>query len=127
MQGDQKPLDIESNERSSSARPRPRRRHGVGGWTAYTLPPGTARQIPAAVRSARIASNIDVNVSVGSIFSVLRAPRLGEDAKPEDFLQPGTEQVCASYAIYGPTTMLVLTVATAWPAFTLDPTWASSF
>src|SRR5688500_11416608 len=39
------------------------------------------------------SSNIDVNVAVGSIFSILRAPTLDADAKPEDFLQPGTEQV----------------------------------
>ena len=67
------------------------------------------------------SSNIDVNVTVGSIFSVLRAKTPGNDPKPEDFLQPGTEQVCAGYAIYGPTTMLVLTVGTGTHAFTLDP------
>jgi fructose-1,6-bisphosphatase I/sedoheptulose-1,7-bisphosphatase len=67
------------------------------------------------------SSNIDVNVSVGSIFSILRAPVAGEHAKPEDFLQPGTEQVAAGYAVYGPATVLVLTVGTGVHAFTLDP------
>ncbi len=67
------------------------------------------------------SSNIDVNVSVGSIFSILRAPNPGADPSLEDFLQPGTEQVCAGYAIYGPSTMLVLTVGTGVYAFTLDP------
>ena len=67
------------------------------------------------------SSNTDVTVSVGSIFSVLRAATPGEDAKPEDFLQPGTQQVCAGYAIYGPSTMLVLTLGTGTHAFTLDP------
>ena len=67
------------------------------------------------------SSNIDVNVSVGSIFSILRAPVAGEDARPEDFLRPGTEQVAAGYAIYGPSTVLVLTVGTGVHAFTLDP------
>ena len=67
------------------------------------------------------SSNIDVNVSVGSIFSILRAPDPGADATLDDFLQPGTEQVCAGYAIYGPSTMLVLTVGTGVHAFTLDP------
>ena len=67
------------------------------------------------------SSNIDVNVSVGSIFSVLRAAVPGQDAKPEDFLQPGTEQVCAGYAIYGPSTMLVLTLGNGTHAFTLEP------
>jgi fructose-1,6-bisphosphatase I/sedoheptulose-1,7-bisphosphatase len=66
------------------------------------------------------SSNIDVNVSVGSIFSILRAPVPGESARPEDFLQPGTEQVAAGYALYGPATVLVLTVGTGVHAFTLD-------
>ena len=52
------------------------------------------------------SSNIDVNVSVGSIFSVLRAPNPGADPDVRDFLQPGSRQVCAGYAIYGPSTML---------------------
>jgi len=67
------------------------------------------------------SSNIDVNVSVGSIFSILRAPTPGKDPKPEDFLQPGTRQVAAGYAIYGPSTMLVLTTGAGVHAFTLDP------
>lgn len=67
------------------------------------------------------SSNIDVNVAVGSIFSILRAPRPGEDPSVEDFLQPGTEQVAAGYAIYGPATMLVLTVGEGVVGFTLDP------
>lgn len=67
------------------------------------------------------SSNIDVNVSVGSIFSILRAPRPGTDPESGDFLQPGCEQVCAGYAIYGPSTMLVLSVGTGVHAFTLDP------
>src|SRR5207253_10475371 len=68
------------------------------------------------------SSTIDVNVSVGSIFSILRANSPGSDPEPADFLQPGSEQVCAGYAIYGPSTMLVLTVGTGVHAFTLDPT-----
>ncbi len=67
------------------------------------------------------SSNIDVNVSVGSIFSILRAPNPGADAAPADFLQPGAEQVCAGYAIYGPSTMLVITVGTGVHGFTLEP------
>ena len=67
------------------------------------------------------SSNIDVNVSVGSIFSIVRSPRPGVDAQPADFLQPGTAQVCAGYAIYGPSTMLVLTLGHGTHAFTLDP------
>ena len=71
------------------------------------------------------SSNIDVNVSVGSIFSILRLPRHdtepGRDIAEADLLQPGTQQVAAGYAIYGPTTMLVLTVGDGVVGFTLDP------
>ena len=67
------------------------------------------------------SSNIDVNVAVGSIFSIVRAPTPGVDARAEDFLQPGSAQVCAGYAIYGPSTMLVITVGTGVHGFTLDP------
>ena len=67
------------------------------------------------------SSNIDVNVAVGSIFSILRAPAPGVDAEAADFLQPGARQVCAGYAIYGPSTVLVLTVGTGVHGFTLEP------
>jgi len=71
------------------------------------------------------SSNIDVNVSVGSIFSILRLPGHerdpGRDVVEADFLQPGVAQVAAGYAIYGPTTMLVLTVGSGVVGFTLDP------
>lgn len=66
------------------------------------------------------SSNIDVNVSVGSIFSILRAPEDGDIAL-EDFLKLGTEQVAAGYAIYGPSTVLVLTLGNGVHGFTLDP------
>jgi fructose-1,6-bisphosphatase I / sedoheptulose-1,7-bisphosphatase len=67
------------------------------------------------------SSNVDINVAVGSIFSILHAPQPGIDATAGDFLQPGTRQVCAGYAIYGPATMLVLSVGTGVHGFTLDP------
>jgi len=71
------------------------------------------------------SSNIDVNVSVGSIFSVLRAPQAvidsGRDVVEADFLQPGATQMAAGYALYGPTTMLILTVGRGVNGFTLDP------
>ncbi|MBS0374692.1 MAG: class 1 fructose-bisphosphatase [Proteobacteria bacterium] len=65
------------------------------------------------------SSNADVNVSVGTIFSVLRHE---SDAAPAtaDYLQPGRRQVAAGYAIYGPATMLVLTVGKGTHGFTLD-------
>lgn len=65
------------------------------------------------------SSNSDVNVSVGSIFSILLRSTAGE-AEIADFLQPGSEQVAAGYAIYGPATMLVLSVGTGTHGFTLD-------
>lgn len=68
------------------------------------------------------SSNIDVNVSVGSIFSVLkRNGDLNTDVKESDFLQKGAKQVAAGYALYGPTTMLILTVGRGVVGFTLDP------
>ncbi|MBM3366795.1 MAG: class 1 fructose-bisphosphatase [Betaproteobacteria bacterium] len=70
------------------------------------------------------SSNIDVNVSVGTIFSVLRCPH-GADGKPREpdeqaFLQPGNKQVAAGFAVYGPTTILVVTVGDGSHGFTLD-------
>jgi fructose-1,6-bisphosphatase I len=66
------------------------------------------------------SSNIDVNVTVGTIFSVLKSKHPGQPVTLEDFLQPGTEQVCAGFALYGPATMLVLTTGHGVDCFTLD-------
>ncbi len=68
------------------------------------------------------SSNIDVNLSVGSIFSVLLCPDSGRADGPTtaEFLQPGSRQVAAGYALYGPSTMLVLTVGSGTHGFTLD-------
>lgn len=66
------------------------------------------------------SSNIDVNVSVGTIFSVLRCPDGVTAPRDEDFLQPGTAQVAAGYCVYGPQTTLVLTIGHGTHAFTLD-------
>ena len=66
------------------------------------------------------SSNIDVNVSVGSIFSVLEAPKNREPERA-DFLIPGRRQIAAGYAIYGPSTMLIFTVGKGTHGFTLDP------
>lgn len=65
------------------------------------------------------SSNIDVNMTVGTIFSVLRCPE-GVEPNEQAFLQPGTKQVAAGYALYGPSTMLVLTTGHGVDAFTLD-------
>jgi fructose-1,6-bisphosphatase I len=70
------------------------------------------------------SSNIDVNVSIGTIFSVLKCPEGADLSTPEAseaaFLQPGTAQVAAGYAVYGPTTVLVLSVGDGVACFTLD-------
>ena len=66
------------------------------------------------------SSNIDINAPVGSIISVLKAPHGTHPAAREDFLQPGSRQLCAGYAIYGATTMLVLTLGRGVHGFTLD-------
>lgn len=68
------------------------------------------------------SSNIDVNVSVGTIFSIYR--RISEPGSPvklEDFLQPGNAQVAAGYVVYGSSTMIVFTTGHGVNGFTLDP------
>jgi len=70
------------------------------------------------------SSNIDVNVSIGTIFSVLKKgnddPTTIEPVNEQDFLQPGLQQVAAGYCVYGPQTTLVLTVGDGVAMFTLD-------
>lgn len=68
------------------------------------------------------SSNIDVNVSIGTIFSIYRrVSPVGGPAQLEDFLQPGTAQVAAGYVIYGSSTMLVYTTGNGVNGFTFDP------
>ncbi|OYU95352.1 MAG: fructose-bisphosphatase class I, partial [Burkholderiales bacterium PBB5] len=66
------------------------------------------------------SSNIDVNVSIGTIFSVLRKVTNTRGVSEEDFLQPGKQQAAAGYCVYGPQTTLVLTVGEGVAMFTLD-------
>ena len=66
------------------------------------------------------SSNIDVNVSIGTIFSVLHMPEDDRGVDEGDFLQPGNRQVAAGYCVYGPQTTLVLTVGDGVAMFTLD-------
>jgi fructose-1,6-bisphosphatase I len=68
------------------------------------------------------SSNIDVNVSIGTIFSVLRKPHgeHGVGVSEQDFLQPGHQQVAAGYCVYGPQTTLVLSLGAGVVMFTLD-------
>jgi fructose-1,6-bisphosphatase I len=66
------------------------------------------------------SSNIDVNVSIGTIFSVIKAPEGMKEPTEKDFLQKGCKQVAAGYAVYGPQTVLVLTTGNGVNGFTLD-------
>ena len=66
------------------------------------------------------SSNIDINMSIGTIFSVLKKHDNHPGVHDSDFMQPGTEQVAAGYCIYGPQTTLVLTVGDGVSMFTLD-------
>jgi fructose-1,6-bisphosphatase I len=66
------------------------------------------------------SSNIDVNVSIGTIFSVLKKAEDSQGVTEQDFLQPGKNQVAAGYCVYGPQTTLVLTVGDGVVMFTLD-------
>ena len=72
------------------------------------------------------SSNIDVNVSVGSIFSIYRrVTPIGTPVQLEDFLQPGNKQVAAGYVVYGTSTMLVYTTGHGVNGFTLNPALGS--
>lgn len=66
------------------------------------------------------SSNVNLNISVGTIFSILRSPDGVTSPELQDFLQPGSAQVCAGYALYGTSTMLVLTTGSGVNGFTLD-------
>jgi fructose-1,6-bisphosphatase I len=66
------------------------------------------------------SSNIDVNVSIGTIFSVLKRDDSGGAVSQADFLQPGRQQAAAGYCVYGPQTTLVLTLGAGVAMFTLD-------
>ncbi|GMV07300.1 MAG: fructose-1,6-bisphosphatase class 1 1 [Gemmatimonadota bacterium] len=67
------------------------------------------------------SSNIDVNVSIGTIFSIHRKVTTGERGTLEDCLQPGSRQLAAGYVVYGSSTMLVYTTGAGVHGFTLDP------
>ncbi len=102
-----------------------------GGQVCGILPGGAAEpyEIPAEYQRGRYlllfepldgADNLDLGLSVGSIFSILRAPEGGRDAAPERFLQAGRTQVAAGYILYGSTAMIVITLGAGVHGFTLD-------
>jgi|SRR5579863_291599 len=67
------------------------------------------------------SSNIDVNVTIGSIFAIYRRKSLGTEATLEDFLQAGSQMVCGGYIVYGSSTMMVYSTGFGVHGFTLDP------
>ena len=67
------------------------------------------------------SSNIDVNVSIGTIFSILKKPIPNAPLETNDFLQAGSQQVAAGYVVYGPQTTLVMSLGAGVDLFTLDP------
>jgi fructose-1,6-bisphosphatase I len=125
VQGEeQKKMDIISNEIMLEAL-------SVNGHSAalaseemeevYNLPEGIRRgKYLVTFDPLDGSSNIDINVSVGTIFSVLKAGGDKDSYTAEDFMQPGTTQVAAGYCLYGPSTMMVMTTGNGVDMFTLD-------
>ena len=123
IQGEtQKKLDVISNDRFVEALPAC---SGVAGMASEEMEDFMVT--PAAETGSYLllfdpldgSSNIDVNISVGTIFSVLEK-KPGSAPRLEDFLQPGHRQVAAGFAVYGPSTILVLAVGSDLASFTLD-------
>ncbi len=87
----------------------------------FSLPPGRPRGNYLLLTDPLDgSSNTDVNVSIGTIFSILRAPDGTAEITAQDFLKPGAEQVAAGYCLYGPSTLMVLTTGQGVCQFTLD-------
>ena len=127
IQGEEvKKLDVYANEQFISAL-------GSGGETSGIASEENDDLVPITTKVSRNAkyivcvdpldgsSNIDVNVSIGTIFSIYRRTEFDTPLTEADFLQPGAEQVAAGYVIYGSSTMLVYTTRRGVNGFTLDP------
>ena len=123
VQGEQqKKLDVIANDMMLAANARNGTLRGMASEEMDDVSPLEASDAPYLLLFDPLdgSSNIDVNVSVGTIFSVLAAPRQPRAVTAEDFLQPGRDQVAAGYVVYGPATMLVLTCGHGVDGFTLD-------
>jgi fructose-1,6-bisphosphatase I len=125
VQGEvQKPLDLISNEIMLSTCEYSGQLCGMVSEeleAPYHIPPGFPRgRYLLAFDPIDGSSGIDINMTIGTIFSILVAPEGTVDATEADFLQPGTSQVAAGYAIYGPVSMLVVTLGNGVHGFTLD-------
>ena len=121
----QKKLDVLADECMSAALAQCQH---VAGWASEELEYVQAsdahgEQAPLLVVYDPLdgSSNIEANISIGTIFSILKKPLEAQDViTTENFLQPGNQQVCAGYAVYGPSTLLVLTLGNGVDCFTLD-------
>ena len=121
-----KKLDMYANEQFISAL-------GAGGETCAIASEENDELVPVKTEVSKNAkylvcvdpldgsSNIDVNVSIGTIFSIYRRANTETDLSEKDFLQKGTAQIAAGYVIYGSSTMLVYTTGKGVNGFTLDP------
>ena len=127
VQGEEvKKLDIYANEQFISAL-------GSGGETCAIASEENEDLVPVTTKVSKNAkyivcidpldgsSNIDANVSIGTIFSIYRRTDFDKPLTEEDFLQQGTEQIAAGYIVYGSSTMLVYTTNRGVNGFTLDP------
>ena len=126
VQGEaQKKLDVVSND--GAARRRPSGPGMLAGMVSEEMDGAAtrARRVPRGKYLLVFdpldgSSNLDVNITVGTIFSILRAPDPGADPVADDFLQPGHRAGRAGFALYGPATMLVLTIGSGVDGFTSD-------
>jgi fructose-1,6-bisphosphatase I len=127
IQGEEvKKLDVYANEQFIAAL-------GSGGETCAIASEENDDLVPITTKVSKNAkyvvcvdpldgsSNIDANVSVGTIFAIYRRIDFDQPPREADFLQPGTEQIAAGYVIYGSSTMLVYTTRRGVNGFTLDP------
>lgn len=124
---DQKKLDVYANEKFIQAMEARGEICGVGSeendsFIAFDTEEAKNAKYVVLIDPLDGSSNIDVNVSIGTIFSIFkRKSPQGEKAKLEDFLQKGSKQVAAGYIIYGSSTMLVYTTGNGVHGFTFDP------
>ncbi|MDX1906667.1 MAG: class 1 fructose-bisphosphatase [Bacteroidia bacterium] len=124
VQGEQvQKLDVFANEQMIDALFKGRMVSAVGSEENedFIFSPDSTGKYIVLIDPLDGSSNIDVNVSVGTIFSIYRRKHLEGELTREDLLQRGSEQVAAGYVLYGSSTMLVYTTGNGVNGFTLDP------
>ncbi|MGD9895504.1 MAG: class 1 fructose-bisphosphatase [Candidatus Methylacidiphilaceae bacterium] len=124
VQGEeQKPLDVIANEMMLQTCDSTEQLLGVVSEEMegpYPIPGSRSGRYLLVCDPLDGSSNLDLNLTVGTIFSVLRAPEGAGEPKPEHFLQPGISQVAAGFTLYGPSVMLILTLGRGVHGFTLE-------